>query len=393
MRNRNLKVYFIIIFCLSSVLFFSPTRININKAYYSYYALFSVVVLLIATGYKRPENSLFSTPILLLLIAAFISGFSATLFWNQSIIDSMKPLVFFMSYILYFLLVSWKFRMEDIEKIIVILAFMYIIIHTLTLLLYPQPIFGNISWADNRGFPRIRIPGTGFLFLLSFYSLGQYFQKRKFLWLFVFFITLIYIILTLTRTYIAISFIFLALYALHKSKNTNKIVAVLFITFVFFIISQMNFSKILTDQTISETNNIENIIRLKTADFYLHDFSPNAFTKIFGNGVAYYDSSYGYYMRYLMTEKGLHQTDIGYIGLYSQYGMLAILAYLIIIFRTVKVSVPEEYLYCKYFLYFIFVIGIIISSAFSTDFIIPILLALYILSSNDLSRSNIEETL
>lgn len=353
-----------------------------------------MVVLLIITGYKKPYNNLFTAPISLLLIAALISGFSAKVFWDQSLIDSMKALIWFMSYILIFLLTIWKFRVVDIEKIIIILAVIFMLIYTISFYSYPVPRFGTVKWGDFRGgFPRILIPGVGFLFLFSFYSLGQYLQKRKLLWLFGFFISLVYIIMTLTRTYIAISFIFLALYALHKSKKLNKIGAVLVIALGFFIISQMNFFKLLSDRTISETNNIENNLRIKAADFYLFHFSPNTFTKIFGNGEPYMRSMYGQYIWKLQIEKGLYASDIGYIGLYSQYGILAILAYLIIIFRTIKVSVPEEYLFCKYFLYFIFIISIIISSTFSTDFIISILLALYILSSKDLSRSKIVESL
>jgi len=151
----------------------------------------------------------------------------------------------------------------------------------------------------------------------------------------------------------------------------------------------MNFFKLLSTQTVSETSNIENNVRVQAADFYLFHFSPNVFTKVFGNGVPEMRTSYGMYIWNIQMTKGFFMSDIGYIGLYSQFGLLAVLAYLLFISRTLKVKVPDEYLYCKYFLYYIFVISVIISSPFSNDFIIPIVLALYILASKDLSRSDV----
>jgi len=380
MNTINKKIYFIIAFSLSAILFFSPVRVNVNKFYYLYYILFFIVLILLLFGYKKPDNNIFSVPIVMLIVAALISSLSATIFWHQSFIDSLKPLVFFMSYILYFLITSWKLSGKDIEKIIIVIGFLYIVVHTIALIYYPRPVFGNISWADQRGFHRIRITGTGFLFLFSFYSLGRYFREKKFLWLSLFFVTLIFIIFTVTRTYIAVSFLFIALFALHKSKSVYKIGAVLIMVVGILVISKMSFFKILSLETSTEIEKLDSNIRFKSADFYLHEFSPNTFTKVFGNGMAYYGSGYGAYMRYLSNIKGLYQTDIGYIGLYSQFGILALLAYLMIIVKTIKVSVSDEYLYVKYFLYFIFVISLIISSSFNTNFIISIILALYILS-------------
>jgi hypothetical protein len=393
MKNKEVGIYFIILFSLSSVRFFYPWIININKVYYTYFIIFFAAVFFIILNYKRSDNNTFTVPVFLLLIAALISGFSATIFWDQNIIDSLKVLIFFMSYIFFFLLASLKARVQDIEKVIIILAVLYIIIYSISYYSYPRQIFGTIMWGDDRGgFPRIIIPGAGFLFLFSFYALSKYYNKHKFLWLVIFIITLVFIIMILTRTLIAISFIFLALFALHKSKNMNKIIAVLFIAIGFFVISQMNFFKSLSNQTISQTSNIKNDIRIKAADFYLNHFSPNTFTKIFGNGEPYPDSSYGDYMWHLEAEERLFLSDIGYIGLYTKFGLLAILAYIIIIIKTIKLAVPEEYLYLKYFLYFVFIISIILSSTFSTDFIIPIVLALFTISSNDLSLPEVDET-
>jgi hypothetical protein len=389
MKNKDWSIFFIILFSLSSIRFFYPWLININKVYYAYFILFFASVFLIIVNYKESDNNSFTAPIFLLLIAALISGLSATIFWNQNLYDSFKVLIFFMSYIFFFLLSSLKVRVQDIEKIIILIAVLYIVVYSVSYLVYPRQIFGMIMWYDNRGgFPRIIIPGAGYLFLFSFYSLSKFFQKHKYFWMIIFLITIVYIIMILTRTLIAISFIFLSLYALNKSKNFNKVLAVFIIASGILLISQMDFFKSLSDQTISQTSNFRNDIRFKAVDYFLNHFSPNAFTRIFGNGEPNPDSSYGNFMYHLEVEEGLFTSDIGYIGLYTKFGLLAILAYIIIIIKTIKTSVPHEFLYYKYFLYFVFVVSIIISSTFSADFIIPIVLALYAISSKDFSDAN-----
>lgn len=393
MKSKDIGVSFVILFCLSSILFFNPYSINIVKAYYAYYLLFFFAIIYIVSNRDKYDNQLFTLPILLLLLSGFMSTFSATLFWDQSMFDSIKTIIFFLGYSLFYLVAVIRLNARDIEKIVIIIGILYILLYFISFFSFPKPMFGNIWWGDNRGFQRIVLPGVGFLFFFSFYSLNRYFYHRQFGWLIIFSITFLSIIMTLTRQWIAISFVFLALFAIRKSKYLNKIIIILFISSIFFVITQMNFYKILINRTISETSNIEDNIRTKSADFYLFHFSPNLFTKVFGNGAPYMDSNYGYYMKQLEAVEGLYTSDIGYIGLYSKFGLLAIIAYLLIIIRTLKVSIKEEFMYCKYFLYFIFVIGIMSNCTIDTSFFIPVVLALYILSSQDLSRVNTYETL
>ena len=74
--------------------------------------------------------------------------------------------------------------------------------------------------------------------------------------------------------------------------------------------------------------------------------------------------------------------------MYVRYGILAILASFIFIYRMIKTKVPEEYLYIKYFMYFVFIVSIIIGVVISPDYIPSIVLATYILSSKDLTQSS-----
>jgi len=78
------------------------------------------------------------------------------------------------------------------------------------------------------------------------------------------------------------------------------------------------------------------------------------------------------------------------LGLYVRFGLIAVLAYVILIYKTIKIKVPEEYLYCKYFLYFIFAVSLIIDSSFDPGCAPSIIFAIYILSSDSLSLSTVK---
>ncbi len=119
---------------------------------------------------------------------------------------------------------------------------------------------------------------------------------------------------------------------------------------------------------------------MKSVEYYLNYFAPNSISKFLGNGEATGNNGYTRFVTTLEQEHGLYTADIGYIGLYVKLGILSLLAYLLFIYKTVRCKVAEEDLYCKYFLFFIFTISIIIDSAFNASFIGSIMIAYYVLS-------------
>lgn len=381
MKNKSAHVYFILLFCLGSIGFFSPVIVPPALLTYTYYALYCLTLFLIIGNYKKSHYDSFSIPVILILIAAILGAINATYSWEQNLFDSFTGVIYFMSYIVFFLLVINKFDEKDVEKLIVILGIAYAIIFLFSFLTFPRIFFGDINQNDDtRGFQRIRTSGIGFLFLLSFFSLSEYILKRKSSLLILYLLTLICIIMSLTRTYIIFSVLFSTLFILKKSNIPTKIMTVLIAVSAFYLITKMDFYKLMADQTGSQIGDLQDDIRMQSVEYYLNYFSPNSISQILGNGHANGKSGYSKFMDYLQTERGLWTSDIGYIGLYTEFGILSIMAYLIFIYKTFTTSVSEEYLYCKYFLAFIFTISIIIDSPFNTSFIGSIMLAYYIVS-------------
>lgn len=145
---------------------------------------------------------------------------------------------------------------------------------------------------------------------------------------------------------------------------------------------QTNSYKLLSEKTQSQTINIQDDIRFKSFNYYLHSFSPNKVSVIFGNGQAYRGTEYARLVNYLEEGLNFYISDLGYFGFYIKYGILALIAYILLIWRTIKIKASDEQLYCKYFLYFIFLISIIVDAPFNNSYIPSTMIALYILSVN-----------
>jgi hypothetical protein len=391
METSSERFYYIIFFCVGTILFFSPAFVPPSIPYYLYYAIIAFSVFIIIIKNRSTANT-FNLPVILLLISVIIAGISATNSWNQSLFGTVKSHIRYLSYILFFLLIIFKFKIPEIEKMIIVLGIIYIIIYAATFIAYPVVLFGNASkYGTERGFQRIVSGGQGFLFLFSFFSLGRLLKKPKITWLIIYLITVVCIVITLTRTLIVTSFVFSVLYILIKTSNIKKILAIMVLISSLFLISRSNIFNILLKQTQSETADVKNNVRLLSATYYLNYFSPDTFSRIFGNGVPDYDSSYGSFCRYMEEKFGYYVSDIGYLGLYVQFGLIAVLAYVMLIYKTIKIKVSEEYLYCKYFLYYIFAVSVIIDSSFDPGCAPSIIFALYILSSDSLSFSAVKE--
>ena len=379
----ELNFLFVLIYCLSSIQFFKPVLISSSLSYSIYYFAFFLSILIVVLRYKISYYNSITFPILLILISQILSIFSSVYSWNQNLSDSIKATLPYMGYVLFFLLLVLRIKSSNAEKLIIILGCLYIILYLISFLIYPKIIIiFSETYTDERGFQRIIINGFGFLFLFSFFSLNKYLTRYNFLWLIVYIITCAFVVMTLTRTLITVSFILSLLYLLRKANAFHKIIAILIFGSSFYILPNFEFYKSLVAETTSETAYIKDNIRLQAFNYYINDFSPNPVAKLFGNGQPYKDTEYAKYVNYLEKGLGLYASDIGYAGFYVKFGVLAILAYVILIYQIIRIKVVDDYLYCKYFLYFTFIISLIIEAPFNSSFIISIMIACYILSIN-----------
>ncbi len=382
MKNESLKFYYVVILCLSSIFLFNVIWIPASLLYYIYYALLFLTVFIVIKNYRKSHSNNFTTPIFLILFSELLGAMNATVSWGQSVPASILGIAPVLIYILFFLLIVWKFNEQMTERLILILGFAYIIVFLISFVVYPTVYFGKTDeFASERGFQRLTINGIGFLFLLNFYSINKYLSERKPLWLLLFFLCIVCTIMSLTRTYIIFLVIFSGIFILRKSSNTIRIAALVVAAGLFVIITRMSFYKILMDQTNSQVSDANDDVRVRALNYYVKDFSPNVISKILGNGQPYINTGYSRFVTRLETDFGYFVADIGYVGFYTLYGVLAILSYIILIYKTYKTKVSDNVLFTKYYLAFVFTISIIIDAPFNTSFIPSIAIACYALST------------
>ena len=387
MKFSKFKLLFTFLFCLSSIHFFDPTIISTSFIYYIYLFFFIVSIVFVFTNSDHYFSNSFSFPVILILIAELLSSFNATISWDQDFIESIRAVIPYMVYILFFLLISWKYPIIEIEKLIVIIGFSYILVFLISFYVFPSIYFGNIELIDeSRGFQRLKTSGIGFLFLLCFYSLNQFIIKKKLLWIFVYFISLSCIFMSLTRTYIIFTLLFSFIYILNNASLYLKLMSIFLVSIFLYIFVLSNAYNLMAEETDSQVSYAKEDIRMLSVSFYLNNFSPNIASKILGNGEPgniknnpIENSYYSKFVNNLEKKFGFYISDIGYLGLYVKFGIFSIISYLIFIYLTFKTTIFSKYLYSKYYLFFIFSISFIIDAPFNTSFISSIVFAYYIL--------------
>jgi hypothetical protein len=227
---------------------------------------------------------------------------------------------------------------------------------------------------------------------MGFYSINKFINTRKAGWLTLYLFSSILIIMTLTRLVLVVFFALSAWYLLRKSNYFYKVIAVFFIIIFVVALSSLKFSSLMFSETVTQLSDFRNYIRVQAADYYLHDFTPTLFAKIFGNGTPKSGSPYWRVVWEMEWEHGFYLSEIGYAGLYVKYGVLSVVAFIILIYLTLRTSIPEEYLYCKYSLYLIFILSIMGDVPYYNGAAPVIPLLVYVLYSKDLSRSKPDTT-
>lgn len=384
----------ILLFSLSTISFFNFIKVPPKLFIYIYDIIFLVTSVYLLVYYKKEKNNRFSFPVFLFLLGIILSCFSCSISWHQNFILTFKSVTLVLSYILFFLLLNLDPQIKFVEKLIIVLGISFMIVYLISFVAYPRVIFRYSYYGtDYRGFQRIVPYGIGFLFILSFYSLNRYFVQHKFSWLILYISTLIFIVMTLTRTLIGVSFVLSALFTIHNSSYLKKILAIVIVSLSIYLISQISYFQIMFQETQGQSQQWDKDIRIRAANYYLHQFSPNIVTKVFGNGNPAGDSEYGNFVKYQLQSKHRYfLSDLGYIGIYVTYGFLSLIALLILFIKVVKTKVSNDYLFVKYFLYFIFIVSIIIPVFVYPDYIPSIVFAIYILYKQELEQSRETET-
>lgn len=333
------------------------------------------------------QKGKFTLPVRLIFFSILFSIVMANYSWGQSIYDSLLETTDFMLWPLFFFLLYLKIPIKTIENIVVCFGILYVLLYFYQYLNSGTVIFGKPLWGDEfleqRGAVRIIFPGAGIFILTIFIAITKLTtsDKQRIFWLLIAFAGLVVPIMQVTRQFIAGVFL---LYFFHFFKNAAfmKKTVVLLLFFIGAVIALQ--SDIPMIQGLIEVGKRDaelgsNYIRVLAGEYFLFDFSPNTWSRIFGNGAPNWGTSqYGKFVEFLSYEKEYYLSDVGIIAVYAMFGVFAILGFVLIWYKSFSIPVKEKYAYVKYYLWYILITSVTWYSVYHYHYLVSTVFAIYI---------------
>jgi len=347
-----LKKVIIIVIILCSLKFFSiivipDVALKIMEWLGIGLILVFIIIYLVYSKVKVVKTH-FTFPIILVFVAVLISMIGSYTYQNQSFLISAYSQRAIYFYLIYFLLHLMKVDGEFIVRSIVIFAVAYLAVYYLQTILYPIEITSTKMFTD-RGTLRIFLAGSGYLVITYFIWLYLTFRSFKIRYLTFLLLSMGVFVLLGTRQVLASILLLTILFIIQSKVVKAKLLLFLLIGIalipIYFLFQNIILS--MFEVTREQTQNLEGGIRLEGAKFFLTRFFPTDLSYFTGNG-APGSSIYGLRLARYSEEYGYYLSDIGLIGEYVKYGILYVIAVLIILINVFRRKIPENLMFIKY---------------------------------------------
>ncbi|WP_321332327.1 O-antigen ligase family protein [uncultured Bacteroides sp.] len=315
----------------------------------------------------------------------------AWIFWGQSIVLGYRVTAGMLGLTYFFFLCKVKPPIRELERMIWIFAFVYILLWLYGMSKAPQLVFGFDSdreLDDSRGIFRLIIIGKSFIIAAFFLSLNKFsfLKKKKYLILVIFFF--VFIVLQVVRQVILFSFLVGLYYILRNNKKMWLYLALAFMVLYFSPqIIKISDDSVLGKLIALSENQAENQrsgdenIRIQEYKFFFNDYSKNILTTFFGNGMPHANSSYGYSNERIKKMKRYFMSDVGYAQMFVVTGILGLFLYFLLFGKVFFQSVSEEFMFAKLFIIYQIPANIAASWYSTADNIIMICICIYILNT------------
>jgi len=383
-----LKKTIVLFFILSAFGFFD---LNIIGAAYQVQTLdlisISLMVVILALnffGKKRKKATRISQRgILVIFISVFLSMIGAYVFYKQNFFISLLVSRGMYYYLLYFVLFALDLKIEDVEKIILLAAFLYCIAYLGNLVL-PDLFFSKIVYDQSRLLTRVYLPGSLINILAYFYSLMLLLEYKKQKYLLFILLSFVIMILTGSRMVfmpVMLVTVFIFLRGLKFSRILNIALIATAILIVIFAFSQsFNAMLYLAKSDLGQTQESGTLdIRIKALSFFYPFFFPDYWHLLIGNGFASTHSSYGQLIDYFKLKMNFYQSDIGILGDITEMGLVYLFGVLVLLKNVFTTKLPRKALYIKYFFYYVILSCITLSHFGYSDGIVTLCLSFYLI--------------
>lgn len=394
--KRHLEIAFVFLLIIISLKFFDARFLNNSLLNYLLF-LTLIVTVVISVPYVLPPNKGFVFPVQLLLIAMFISIIMAGLYWDQSLLDSLIAVAPYLIVFIFFYLWHIQFPVYVLEKIIVFYGSLYILLYVFEFITSGTVYFGKPLWGDeflvSRGITRIIFPGGGVFVLTSFIAINKLTSqdKNRWFWLLLTIAGIVIPVMQVTRQFIVGILLIYLYHAIRSIRIWKKLVVFASLVSIIIFLQYVNHPIIdgLIDSTRNDANLGANYIRVLAGEFFLTDFSPNLSTQILGNGVPYFGvSNFGLYVDSLGVTQEYFLSDVGIIAVYVMFGVLAIIAYLLVFIKSFIIPLPENFQYLKYYVWFMLLTSLTWYTTYHYHYLIITVYVLYMYQAVYLGQGN-----
>ena len=376
-RLQGLLIFLLVILSLNFFFAKFVSTSVLKNICYAY--MLGAIMLSVPRSFKMGSG--FILPVQLISISVLLSIFLAQISWKQDL-TYFSSTIPYLLWVVFFYLLHIRFPIAKLEKIIFFYGWLYILLFMYQFTHSNVVYFGfREEFAEDRGVIRILFPGAG-VFLLAYYiALNKVMDKSKYRWLFALFILcgIAVTILQVTKQSIAI-LLLITLFHLLRTVSVGKKILIMVLAGA-LIYGTLHSNNIISRGIIeSQRDNVQQgnqNIRILASEYFVNDFSPNLLSRIFGNGYPNLKSNYGKFITILEDNYGYFLTDVGVVGMYAMFGILPIIAYLIIFYKGLSMRVPSEYQYLKYYLFNLLATCLTSDSIFSISFILTNVFVLY----------------
>ena len=375
--GRKVFIFLLVVFSLK---IFDATFASTGILKYISYG-YMLLAILISLPFFFKYHGGFTLPIQLICVSVVISILMAKYTWGQGFEYSPTTIPYLIWFVFFYLMNS-KISIKTIENIVLIYGVVYIILFLFQFTHNNVVYFGRQeAFKLDRGIVRVNFPGAGVFILSCFIALNRVTSELgyKYCWLLFALTGIVIVILQVTRQVIFFMILFYLIHFLRNFKFEYKVVSILFFVFAAYIFfnSDSSISNGLARQQRKDISAGENYIRILNAKYYLTHFTPNTASKIFGNGFFNDNSKYGRTLIILNETYGYYLTDVGLVEVYITFGVFAILGYVLIFFKSLKISIPSDFYYLKYYLWFILFTCLTSDFLISYNFLITTVFVLY----------------
>jgi hypothetical protein len=293
----------------------------------------------------------FSFLIMLLILGSLPSYFIARYFHRQTLLISTFANRTIWFYLLYFFVHLYKVPVKHIIRIITVFGLLVVFLYFVQYSIYPTRILA-INIIEGRGTIRLFVTGMLCAQFTYFYYLNQFFQKNRPIYLVLSLLTISIFILQGTRQLI-FALAFLTVVNLLVSKRirgrafmTIGVSAAFVLVFMLFREIFLELTRVSTVQSV----NLGSDVRLRAARFFLTEFMPNKWAYILGNGSNGAGSAYDQKMLIYQLKYGFFISDIGVLGDYVKYGIVFVVAGLLLLVKSILFKTTPEFQYLKFYI-------------------------------------------